>query len=661
MKNILLKITLTAMCYCLISIAGSGLMAQNGKCIDGDCVDGTGTYMWPSGDQYTGQFQNGRINGQGTYLWRNGTKYVGEWANNMQDGEGKLTLANGKERSGTWKAGQFVTAETKPKPKEETPIVIEEEIKEGCLTGNCINGKGQYAWGDGSKYEGEYQGGEIHGKGRYSWPDGSYYDGNWKKGVRHGYGIYLSEKGLRKAGDWENDKLVKLESEQTAPTATVSTQSNSGKKEGCVSGDCENGKGKYYLGAKEYYEGAFVDGSFNGLGSYFWPDGSKYIGEWKNNKRDGKGTYYFPNLKRKAGIWEGGRFVREVKDMQTTVSETTIKPDIKAPEVVIQEPSLARGLTVTIKDENVIVKGYVTDETGVKSVRIAGVNAELGSPGAKKSTFEVTVPLQVGQNQIWTKAEDVQGNSDRKQFEIIREERFADVKYQEADNSNKKTALVIGNSDYDIAPLKNAVNDADSIATELTKLGFEVMHHTNMNFQEMEQAIEEFGRILKTDGGVGMVFYAGHGIQVQGENYLVPVSANIKKENDIKYKSVHMGYLLDEMEKAGNDLNIVILDACRDNPYASKYRSSLKNGLAGVAVAPVGTFIAYATAPGTTASDGSGTNGLYTQELLKAMRIKGYKLEDIFKVVRSNVRKMSRGNQIPWENSSLEGDFYFRK
>jgi len=661
MKNVLIKITLTAAIYCLISIAASEIKAQNGQCIEGDCSNGTGTYMWPSGDQYIGEFSNGKINGTGTYLWKNGTKYVGEWVNNRQEGKGTLTLYTGKERAGMWKAGQFVEAVSKPTPKEEP--VVKNETKEGCLSGNCINGKGHYMWGDGSQYKGEYVDGEIHGKGKYSWPDGSYYEGGWKKGVRSGYGVYMSEKGARKAGSWENDKLVKLESKKTpvATTTPVKPQRNNNKKEGCISGDCENGNGKYYLGPKEYYEGAFADGSFNGHGSYFWADGSKYTGEWKNNKRHGKGTYYFPNLKRKAGIWDAGRFVREVKDMQTTVSETTIRPDIKAPEVTIEEPALARGITVTVKDENVTVKGYVTDETGVKSIRIAGVTAELGSPGAKKTSFKVEIPLQVGQNQIWAKAEDVQGNSDRKQFEIIREERFADIKYEKADNSNKKTALVIGNSDYEIAPLKNAVNDADSIATELTNLGFEVIHHTNMDFQQMEQAIENFGRILKTDGGVGMVFYAGHGIQVQGENYLVPVSANIKKENDIKYKSVHMGYLLDELEKAGNDLNIVVLDACRDNPYASKYRSSLKNGLAGVAVAPVGTFIAYATAPGTTASDGTGNNGLYTQELLKAMRVKGYKLEDIFKVVRSNVRKLSRGNQIPWENSSLEGDFYFRR
>ncbi len=649
MKNVIIKITLTAVCYCLISLAASEIIAQNGKCIKGDCTNGSGTYMWPSGDQYTGTFKNSKINGVGTYLWKNGTKYEGEWVDNRQEGEGTLTLYSGKKRAGMWKAGQFVGA-----PKEEQPVV-KQNPKHGCMAGNCQNGESHYKWPDGSQYKGAYAEGEIHGIGKYSWADGSYYEGAWRNGVREGYGTYVNAKGVRKAGTWSKDKLIELERPE------VVKETVEGKKDGCVAGNCDTGSGKYVLGPKEYYEGDFISGSFSGLGSYYWPDGSKYTGEWKNNKRDGQGTYYFPNLKRKAGIWEDGRFVKEVKNMQTTISETTIKPDIKAPEVVIEEPALARGITVTVKDENVMVKGYVTDETGVKSVRIAGITAELDSPGAKKSTFSVEIPIQVGQNQIWTKAEDVQGNSDRKQFEIIRQERFADIKYEEADNSNKKTALIIGNSDYAIAPLKNAVNDADSIAVELKQLGFEVMHHTNLSFQEMEQAIEEFGKVLKTDGGVGMVFYAGHGIQVQGENYLVPVSANIKKENDIKYKSVHMGYLLDEMEKAGNDLNIVVLDACRDNPYASKYRSSLKNGLAGVAVAPVGTFIAYATAPGTTASDGSGTNGLYTQELLKAMRIKGYKLEDIFKVVRSNVRKMSKGNQIPWENSSLEGDFYFRR
>lgn len=640
------------------------VFSQNGKCIQGECRTGTGTYQWPTGDKYVGQFVDYKIQGTGTYYWANGSRYEGQWVQNRQEGQGKLFLTNGMVQSGNWKGGKFMDEVVPPKPTTTTTTtVVEAKPKPkpkpttGCISGDCKNGISFYKWPDGSSYEGMYTNGAIHGKGVYKWKDGSYYDGAWKNNKRDGYGTYLGASGKKMVGNWSKDQFIEPEKKAVVTTATTTED----KKEGCVSGDCENGSGKYVLGPKEYYEGDFADGSFNGYGSYFWADGSKYTGEWKNNKRDGQGTYYFPNLKRRAGIWSAGKFVREVEGHSTVISETVIRPDISAPEVAIVEPAISRGIVITVKDKDVTVKGYAEDESGVKSIRIAGVQAKLEEPGAKKTKFSARVPLQVGQNDIWAEATDMQGNSGRQEFKVNREETMSDAKYAEVGASNKKTALVIGNTDYSVAPLKNATNDSDSIALELAGLGFDVHHHKNVNFQEMETAIENFGASLQKNGGVGMVFYAGHGIQVQGENYLVPVSANIKRENDIKYKSVHMGYLLDQLEKAGNDLNIVVLDACRDNPYASKYRSTLKNGLAGVAIAPVGTFIAYATSPGTTASDGTGENGLYTQELLKAMRLQGLKLEDMFKLVRTKVRKISNNTQIPWENSSLEGDFYFRR
>lgn len=219
-----------------------------------------------------------------------------------------------------------------------------------------------------------------------------------------------------------------------------------------------------------------------------------------------------------------------------------------------------------------------------------------------------------------------------------------------------RIALVIGNSVYSNAPLQNPVNDARDTAKALVELGFEVTHGENLSQNDMKRVIRVFGDKIR-NGGVGLFYYAGHGVQVNGINYLIPVGATITKEEEVEYESVDVGFVLAQMENARNRLNIVILDACRNNPFARSFRST-KNGLASID-APSGTLIAYATAPGSVASDGNTRNGLYTQELLNAIRIPGLKIEDVFKQVRRAVQSKSANQQLPWESSSLVGDFYF--
>jgi caspase domain-containing protein len=225
-----------------------------------------------------------------------------------------------------------------------------------------------------------------------------------------------------------------------------------------------------------------------------------------------------------------------------------------------------------------------------------------------------------------------------------------------AATQEQRIALVIGNGQYKESPLLNPANDARAIAQALTRSGFRVVQKENIGRAEMQVALREFGDALKA-GGVGLFYYAGHGMQVKGRNFLIPVDANIEREDEVAYNSVDANQVLDKMEAANNRLNIVILDACRNNPFARSFRSS-GAGLAQME-APVGTLVAFATAPGSVASDGQGKNGLYTQHLLRAMLRPGLKIEDVFKRVRAGVRRDSKGRQVPWENTSLEGDFVF--
>ncbi len=220
----------------------------------------------------------------------------------------------------------------------------------------------------------------------------------------------------------------------------------------------------------------------------------------------------------------------------------------------------------------------------------------------------------------------------------------------------RRTALVIGNSDYSIAPLANPVNDATDMAATLERLGFQVDLRLNLDRRGMRSAIREFGNKLKA-GGVGLFYYAGHGVQVEGRNYLIPLAAEIRAADEVVDEAIDAGLVMRKMESAGNPVNIVILDACRDNPFVRDFRS-LERGLAKME-GPLGSLIAYATAPGDTALDGEGRNGLYTKHLLAAMTEPGLSIEQVFKRVRNGVRRETGGEQIPWEESSLTGDFYF--
>ena len=224
------------------------------------------------------------------------------------------------------------------------------------------------------------------------------------------------------------------------------------------------------------------------------------------------------------------------------------------------------------------------------------------------------------------------------------------------ESSGQRLALVIGNSAYKVGPLRNPANDARAMANALRATGFDVMHGENLSHRKLFEMTRDFGRKLGP-GVVALFYYAGHGLQVRDRNFLIPVEADPQSEEEVPYTSVDVNFLLDVMNRAKSRVNIVILDACRNNPFARSFRSG-SGGLAQMD-APSGTLIAYATAPGRVASDGAGDHGLYTQHLLKHLNTPGLPVEILFKRVREGVERETKSQQIPWESSSLKGDFYF--
>lgn len=222
--------------------------------------------------------------------------------------------------------------------------------------------------------------------------------------------------------------------------------------------------------------------------------------------------------------------------------------------------------------------------------------------------------------------------------------------------TEKRVALVIGNAAYQQGTLKNPANDAIDMAATLEALGFKVILRTNVSRRPMLEAVREFGSQIG-GGGIGFFYFAGHGVQSEGRNFLIPLGAEVSSEGALEFEAVDAGIVAATMARAGSRINILVLDACRDNPFSRGSRS-LSRGLVPMEVGK-GTFLAYATSPGAVAADGKGRNGVYTRHLLSALREPDGRIEEVFKRVRLAVARETEGKQIPWDSSSLLGDFYF--
>ena len=224
-----------------------------------------------------------------------------------------------------------------------------------------------------------------------------------------------------------------------------------------------------------------------------------------------------------------------------------------------------------------------------------------------------------------------------------------------AQQNVQRVALVIGNAAYQGSSLANPVNDARAVAARLRGLGFDVTLRENLKTREIGSTYRDFRTKIKP-GAVALVFYAGHGIQVKGQNYFPAVDSDIASEEDVPLQSLNLATLLDNMEEAKAGVSLVLLDACRDNPYSRRFRSATR-GLAKVEAAS-GTLIHYATKPGSVAADGDGKNGTYTEALL-AQLDSPLPVELMLKQVTNAVVTKTKGKQEPWVEGSLRGDFYF--
>lgn len=324
-------------------------------------------------------------------------------------------------------------------------------------------------------------------------------------------------------------------------------------------------------------------------------------------------------------------------------------------EIKINKPAINRNYgEQSVKETSIKLEGQIESKDKVTKVFVNGEPAALDF----NQSFTSNVPLVKGKNRIAISVHNNQSVVTTKDVYLTCEPQ-AESKDPKVNHAfNKRLALVIGNANYAQAgKLNNTINDADAMAKTLEELGFEVLKVTDGNYETMKNAIYTFGDRIQ-DVNVSIFYYAGHGLEVDGTNYLVPVDANITSALDIKLKTIPLTGVIRTMEFTNDEgLNMLILDACRNNPFPTGKRSS-GAGLAQIQP-PSGTLIAYATDPGSVASDGDTDNGLYTGELVKQLKV-SQRIEDIFMNTRNAVERISGGKQRPWEEARLKGVFYLK-
>ncbi len=474
---------------------------------------------------------------------------------------------------------------------------------------NCY---GTETYADGGKYEGEYKSSDPHGQGTFTYANGDKYVGGHAHGLRNGQGTYTFANGNKYVGEYNYNKK-------------------------------------------------------HGQGTFTFANGYKYVGEWKDNKYNGQGIKFLANGNvDKSGIWKENELVQSkfidvatftrIPNLSNSASNLA---QLRQTEEQPMAQSAAESSALE-QDPNEDERSRLALFEKWQSDEIKRIEA-LSQPylQAQAQVQAEAKPELSDLEKALAEAEEAKRKQAELEAQLLATQKPTQPPFKIAPQG-KRVALVIGNAKYRFSPLNNPVNDATDMAASLRSVGFDVIEVKDATLKQMRAATRQFADKLEVSD-VGLVYYSGHGIEVKGKNYLIPVNADIRREYEVVDQAFDASNLLRMMESLQSGtkkrVNILIVDACRNNDLPKSWRST-NNGLARMD-APAGSFISFATAPGQVASDGQGRNSPYTKHLLQALKQPGMPIEQVFKQVRRKVMAETAGEQVPWENSSLVGDFYF--
>jgi osmotically-inducible protein OsmY len=591
---------------------------------------------------YVGEFKNDKFHGQGTYTWSDGEQYVGEFKDDSITGQGTRTFPNG------------------------------------------------------AQYVGQYKNGKRHGQGTQTSPTGEKFAGEFTEGKRKGLGIYIWADGIRDVGEWSDDKLngqgIRY---QRNGSVLQSGRWVDGKLEQSFAIDIRRfpfNLDETTFAIKPAPGPAQVEAKFRPIAQIKREDENIELlaSRWLRSALDDRSRVVATAYNRRVLL------TGEVPDEATKkLAEETVSK-LANVEMVINELVFSPVMPVGQQANDMLLAGRVkaalidSDTPSLFALKLIANRGSLyllGPITKDESARVVEVASKVsGVNrvmrifQIFTKDElarilDPKNATDSLQTlaPVIQNKASEPVERNEltlrhspvvASRNERRVALIVGNAKYAYNPLDNPVNDASDLDAALKSLGFKTTLLRDATMAQMRNATRQFADDVATSD-VALIFFAGHGIEARGRNYLLPVSADIKHEFELEDQAYDAGRWLDMLEniKGTNRqrINIVILDACRNNDLARGWRSSSR-GLARMD-APTGTFIAFATAPGKVAMDGAKgqRNSPFTKNLLRAIQTPDVPIELMFKEVRRLVLEDTKNEQVPWDNSSLVGDFVFKK
>lgn len=414
----------------------------------------------------------------------------------------------------------------------------------------------------------------------------------------------------------------------------------------------KSGHGAYTYSNGDKYVGMHLADQPNGAGVFFFRTGARYVGQYKNGWRDGSGVFTYANGERYVGEFKGDR--RNGFGVLLSFDDRVLQSGNWNGDNVDSAPLHDNSGDVTAQRAELLRRQLATQ----RLLAEAREKEQLA-----READDIAQQLLAAQDRKRA-AELERARAERALVEAERRRTQAMIVSSARKDLNapdgKKVALVIGNASYRVQPLVNPVNDSGDIAKSLRARGFLVLERTNVTLAEMRRAVREFSDQI-ADSQVALVYYSGHGVELAGRNYFIPIGADIQRDYEVPDQAFDASQITELLQQSptpsAQRVNILIVDACRDNPLPRSTRS-MGQGLAKMD-APTGTFIAFSTAPGKVASDGSGRNSPFTKHLLAAIEMPNKPIEQVFKSVRKAVVEETNGAQVPWDNSSLIGDFYF--